>query len=132
MRQNSWLSHHLMNQKLFQNSLRYRPFHKTLPRSGSFVNWILVRFYKTGCMWGKPQKKLVAWPVTPGTVILVFWHSFFLGSHCAALLFLLLFVLLLFAWCCLYFWFCCSICTSCYSWCFYSLCSTICSCFCWI
>ena len=131
MRQNSWLSHHLMNQKLFQNSLRYRPFHKTLPRSGSFVNWILVRFYKTGCMWGKPQKKLVAWPVTPGTVIL-FWHFFFLGSHCAALLFLLLFVLLLFAWCCLYFWFCCSIFTSCYSWCFYSLCSTICSCFCWI
>ena len=29
--------------------LSYRPFHKTLPRSSAFVNWILVRFYETGC-----------------------------------------------------------------------------------
>ena len=28
---------------------RYRPFHKTLPRSSAFVNWIPVRFYETGC-----------------------------------------------------------------------------------
>ena len=27
----------------------YRPFHKTLPRSSAFVNWISVRFYETGC-----------------------------------------------------------------------------------
>ena len=28
----------------------YRPFHKTLPRSSAFVNWILVRFYETDCI----------------------------------------------------------------------------------
>ena len=28
---------------------KYRPFHKTLPRSSAFVNWISVRFYETGC-----------------------------------------------------------------------------------
>ena len=28
----------------------YRPFHKTLPRSSSFVNWISVRFNETGCI----------------------------------------------------------------------------------
>ena len=27
--------------------LIYRPFHKTLPRSIAFVNWISVRFYET-------------------------------------------------------------------------------------
>ena len=27
----------------------YRPFHKTLPRSSAFVNWISVRFYETDC-----------------------------------------------------------------------------------
>ena len=26
---------------------KYRPFHKTLPRSSAFVNWISVRFYET-------------------------------------------------------------------------------------
>ena len=29
--------------------LKYRPFHKTLLRPSAFVNWILVRFYETGC-----------------------------------------------------------------------------------
>ena len=29
--------------------LSYRPFHKTLPRSSAFINWISVRFYGTGC-----------------------------------------------------------------------------------
>ena len=33
------------------NQLIYRPFHKTLPRSNAFVNWISVRFYETGCSW---------------------------------------------------------------------------------
>ena len=28
----------------------YRPFHKTLPRSRAFVNWISVRFYEMDCM----------------------------------------------------------------------------------
>ena len=28
----------------------YRPFHKTLPISCEFVNWISVRFYETGCI----------------------------------------------------------------------------------
>ena len=27
----------------------YRPFHKTLPRSCAFINWISVRYYETGC-----------------------------------------------------------------------------------
>ena len=31
----------------------YRPFHKTLPRSSLFVNWIPVRFYETGCRWNQ-------------------------------------------------------------------------------
>ena len=29
--------------------MMYRPFHKTLPRSRRFVNWISVRFYETDC-----------------------------------------------------------------------------------
>ena len=29
----------------------YSPFHKTLPRSNAFVNWISIRFYETGCMF---------------------------------------------------------------------------------
>ena len=28
----------------------YRPFHKTLPRSSVFVNWISVRFYEMDCI----------------------------------------------------------------------------------
>ena len=28
----------------------YRPFHKTLPRSSSYVNWSSVRFYETDCI----------------------------------------------------------------------------------
>ena len=28
---------------------KYRPFHKTLPRSSAFINWISVRFYETDC-----------------------------------------------------------------------------------
>ena len=37
--------------KIFTNnfSLSYRPFHKTLPRSSTFVNWSSVRFYETDC-----------------------------------------------------------------------------------
>ena len=27
--------------------ITYRPFHKTLPRSSVFINWISVRFYET-------------------------------------------------------------------------------------
>ena len=27
----------------------YHPFHKTLPISSAFVNWISVRFYETDC-----------------------------------------------------------------------------------
>ena len=30
-------------------TLFYRPFHKTLPRSSAFINWISVRFYETDC-----------------------------------------------------------------------------------
>ena len=26
----------------------YSPFHKTLPRSSAFVNWLSIRFYETG------------------------------------------------------------------------------------
>ena len=28
----------------------YRQFHKTLPRSSAFLNWISVRFYETDCI----------------------------------------------------------------------------------
>ena len=28
----------------------YRPFHKNLPRSSAFVNWISARFYETDCI----------------------------------------------------------------------------------
>ena len=28
----------------------YRPFHKTLPRSSAFINWISVSFYETDCI----------------------------------------------------------------------------------
>ena len=31
--------------------VRYRPFHKTLPRSSAFINRIQVRFYGTDCTW---------------------------------------------------------------------------------
>ena len=34
---------------LIKGSHMYRPFHKTLPRSIAFVNWISVRFYENGC-----------------------------------------------------------------------------------
>ena len=39
---------------LVRVSFKYRPFHKTLPRSSAFVNWISARFYETGCIlaWG--------------------------------------------------------------------------------
>ena len=36
--------------KIFPKVFTYRPFHKTLPRSNAFVNWISVRFYETGCI----------------------------------------------------------------------------------
>ena len=29
--------------------MKYRPFHKNLPRSTAFVYWISVRFYETDC-----------------------------------------------------------------------------------
>ena len=35
---------------------KYRPFHKTLPRSREFLNWISVRFYEMGCRW-KGEKR---------------------------------------------------------------------------
>ena len=31
-------------------SSKYRPFHKTLPRSSAFLNRVSVRFYETGCI----------------------------------------------------------------------------------
>ena len=33
----------------YHYTLIYRPFHKTLPRTSAFINWITVRFYETGC-----------------------------------------------------------------------------------
>ena len=30
--------------------ISYRQFHKTLPRSSAFVNWISVWFHETGCI----------------------------------------------------------------------------------
>ena len=30
-------------------NLRYRPFHKTLPRTSVSVNWLSVRFYEMDC-----------------------------------------------------------------------------------
>ena len=38
-----------LNFKNLFAKLKYRPFHKTLPRSSAFVYWILVRFYETDC-----------------------------------------------------------------------------------
>ena len=37
--------------------LYYRPFHKTLPRSCAFVNWISVRFYEMDCTQKNIYKK---------------------------------------------------------------------------
>ena len=37
--------------------LWYRPFHKTLPRSSTFVNWISVRFYETDCKLNISEKQ---------------------------------------------------------------------------
>ena len=34
---------------LSRKTFYYRPFHKTLPISSTFVNWISGRFYETGC-----------------------------------------------------------------------------------
>ena len=34
---------------LIYTTFIYLPFHKTLPRSSAFVNWISVRFYETAC-----------------------------------------------------------------------------------
>ena len=40
----------------------YRPFHKTLPRSSAFANWISVRFYETDCTWREKFKvNLIQW-----------------------------------------------------------------------
>ena len=39
---------HITQQYMYK-TLTYHPFHKTLPRSKPFVNWISVRFYDTGC-----------------------------------------------------------------------------------
>ena len=33
--------------------LKYRPFHKTLPRSSASVNGVSVRFYETDCICQK-------------------------------------------------------------------------------
>ena len=35
--------------------MKYRPFHKTLPRSSAFVHWISVRFYGIDC---RPMRAL--------------------------------------------------------------------------
>ena len=35
----------------FIEKIVYCPFHKTLPRTIAFKNWISVRFYKIGCTW---------------------------------------------------------------------------------
>ena len=40
---------HIMYIVCIFDSFEYRPFHKTLPRSSAFVNWISVRFYETDC-----------------------------------------------------------------------------------
>ena len=32
------------------HGFKYRPFHKTLPRSIAFLNWNSVRFCETDCM----------------------------------------------------------------------------------
>ena len=47
---------HLSNWQFNRVCRKYRPFHKTLPRSSAYVNWISVRFYKTGCT-SKSQKR---------------------------------------------------------------------------
>jgi len=39
----------LLLSRIFESVL-YRPFHKTLPRSSLFVNWISLRFYETYCI----------------------------------------------------------------------------------
>ena len=46
-------------------SLMYRPFHKTLPRSSAFLTWISVRFYNF-CFLEKPAYgvKTVLWTKT--------------------------------------------------------------------
>ena len=35
----------------------YRPFHKTLPRTSAFVNWISVRFYETEIFLPAPRTR---------------------------------------------------------------------------
>ena len=42
-------SPYVPSDKTEPNVLTYRPFYKTLPRSGAFCNWISVRFDETGC-----------------------------------------------------------------------------------
>ena len=42
--------HNFFIQILVYISLRYRPFHKTLPRSNAYLKWMSVRFYETDCI----------------------------------------------------------------------------------
>ena len=42
---------------LFTKGIKYRPFHKTLPRYSELVNWISVRFYEMDCSLDKKLKK---------------------------------------------------------------------------
>ena len=39
----------------------YSPFHETLPRSSTFVNWISVRFYETDMRLGTITGTLACW-----------------------------------------------------------------------
>ena len=38
---------------------KYRPFHKTLPRSGAFVEWIPVRFFEKDCTKRRIKEKKI-------------------------------------------------------------------------
>ena len=45
------LRHYVVYVAIYKGTCsKYRPFHKTLPRSSAFLNWISVRFYETDCM----------------------------------------------------------------------------------
>ena len=45
----SWSPVPLIYARDISFKIKYRPFHKTLPRSSLFVNWISVRFYEMDC-----------------------------------------------------------------------------------
>ena len=45
------LYENIKNYKYTIHIYKYRPFHKTSPRSNAFVNWDSVRFYETDCIY---------------------------------------------------------------------------------